>query len=315
MAIDVSDDSWDTTYEYSSANGSSDEDATWLAHRFDPAVGLIPSESEAWVVHQSPRLSQLWCERGIVGWYTMLWRSPSRRVFVSDAAGAVHVHPDLDKRDAGLWRSDSLDATVLGVWGLDDTCVFAWGIRDKASVMFQWNGKSWKPVPSPGRVVRMSGVSRDAIMAVGTEGLIARWDGNGWRAIPGPTSETLSGIHVVTNDEWYACGQGGSLLEGSSFGIQARSRWPGPLQDVAKFADRVWVASGATGLLRLKGKTNELEVAKANIKAMSFDARVTLLIAASDAIVSTSDGKRFVGAGNEEFVKIRDGEKPSWLEP
>jgi hypothetical protein len=72
----------------------------------------------------------------------------------------------------------------------------------------------------------------------------------------------------------------------------------GDIQAVAKFAGELWVGASRLGLWQRVGKTDDYVCVKPNIPAVSFDTRGTeLLIGAQTTIASTTDGKKFTGAG------------------
>lgn len=77
------------------------------------------------------------------------------------------------------------------------------------------------PAPDPERrALAMHGAREDLVFAVGTHGLVARWDGSRWLPMSAPAAVRLGSVFVVSDDEVYACGQDGVLLQGSVPGWQ-----------------------------------------------------------------------------------------------
>lgn len=237
---------------------------------------------------------------------TAIWRSPTGRNFVSDATlVGVHVYDDMldDRLDPRDYRLSMLPE---GVWGLDDQNVFTWGTRKGASgaheyPIYRWDGHDWHEMPAPGFAVTvMHGLAPDLIYAAGWQGGLARWDGRAWSTLPLPTGEVLTDVFVASSDEIYATGMNGSLLEGSASGWHLITRTQDerlPFTCVAKWQDELYVGGGTLGLFRRQGRTNVLDHIKPNVKAASFDARVTLVITCDNMIVGTSDGQSFAAAG------------------
>jgi hypothetical protein len=299
---------------YFSATGSSLGDCLFLGQRFDDARPFSALECESWVMSSTASGEGKYNIRGVFGinrWFTMLWRSPEGTAYASDTNEAVWWSRTV--KDRASWKADEVGASLSGVWGLSDECVFAWGrSRPGDWVMFQRSGKGWNEIPCPGEVVRLHGLAPNLVYAVGAGGLLARWNGSQWKQVPVDTVETLTGIFVVSPDEYYASGEGGTLLSGGASGCKPRLKWTGPLWDVAKFRDELWLAGDQSGLLRVKGRTKEVEAVKPNVKALSFDARKELLISCSNMIVGTADGKKFMSAGQSSLEQLTASKEPLW---
>src|SRR5262249_9096766 len=138
---------------------------------------------------------------GEAAWYTGCWVSPGGTVYISDADGYVHIRrpqPPLTSLKDG-WEHHDLPFGAMGVFGVDDDFVLAWGGSGDGQ-MSAWQRGRWVDVPSPGSTISVHGQSRNLIYAVGDEGLIARWDGSGWQRQVGPTEETLTGVFVADED-------------------------------------------------------------------------------------------------------------------
>jgi hypothetical protein len=300
---------------YHSASGLSLFDCSWLGQRFDKARGFSPYLSESWVMRFGPDetpdgMHQQHVDYGIQGWFTMLWRAPSGNTYVADANNRVIVARDAEQK---VWDFYPLPFIVSGIWGLDDNAVFAWGVDGTAPRLFRWDGAAWTEMPSPGDIMRMHGLALDRIYAVGNDGLLARWDGTTWHRATVPTKGVLTGIRVVGAEECWASGQDGSLYTETATGWREHARAALPLHDVASFAGDVWVAGGSLGLMRVVPGTQELEVVKPNIEALSLDARGCLLATASNLIAGTTDGKVFRAAGIGKLAEMTASRKPRWV--
>lgn len=258
---------------------------------------------------ERPGLYRTRFEHGCATWFTRLWRSPAGSVYVSDVAGAVHR-----RREAGApWEVFELPAVLMGVWGVDDGCVFAWGGAREHDRMFRWDGRRWLEMPSPGGVVALHGLAPDLVLAVGRDGLLAQWDGHRWWTIAVPVRETLSGVWVAGSDELYASGQEGTLLEGSGWGWDVIARHAGPLHAVAKWRDELWLAAGSDGLLRRHGRTNRLAPATGSVRmATSLDARDRLVVGCRDEVAETADGVRWSVMASHALARARAGQEPLW---
>jgi len=305
---------------YKSASGRSQKDCAFIGHRFDSDVGFRPGEIESWILTNNPDPNDAEGTKGVTSvqygaarWYTALWRSPSGAVYVSDGDGEVHTNPGLASPDSHLlWKRHPLQASLFGIFGLDDENVWTWGQRRATTgVMFRWNRQQWSEMLAPDfEVVHVHGKSPDLLFAVGRSGGIAQWDGTAWRRWSCPVSENLNSVWVGSEDEIYATGDAGSLLEGSKHGWAKIAQGPGPgtpLLGVGKWMDQLWVAAGPFGLLRRIGHSDRLESIKDKLRASSFDTRSDLLITADDTIGGTPDGVAFKGVGRDSLLKIRQG--------
>jgi hypothetical protein len=272
------------------ASGLSFEAYHFLLYRFDSRYGFKPDMGESWIVQNMGGTAHPL--RGQLGWYTGLWRSTTGKVYVSYAIGQVLVNPDPEPR-AASWREDAVPGVLAGIWGLDDDCVFTWGVKGGANVLYRFDGRKWNELPAPGEILAMHGAARNLVYAVGRDGLVARWDGNHWTKVVTPGRGVLTDVHVVSEDEMYAVGSGGQLLQGSIHGWDEVLNGGGPLFGVAKWKKEVWVAAEERGVMKLAG--SELVSMKANIKATSLDARGDLLVSSRDAVAGTADGTAWVG--------------------
>ncbi|QSQ11627.1 hypothetical protein [Myxococcus landrumensis] len=306
------------TYYYS-ASGPALDACAYLGQRYDEERGYKPFEGECWVMSLRPKEEEVGLtatyHHGSTGWLTRLWRSPRGAVFVSSTTDAeVSYHPDLRGDPKHKFECTKLGVPLNGVWGLDDSFVLAWGATFEGTRhVFRYDGKKWKELPAPDFEVRaMHGLAPDLVYAVGVGGGIARWNGKTWKNFPSPTDEVLNSVFVEDEDEMYATGGAGSLLEGSAhgWGRIAEGPVPGmPLLGVAKWKKGLWVAAGQFGLFKRVGTQNKLECIKPNLWSVDLDARQDLLISCRDFIAATTDGKKFMAGGKDSLMKARAGKK------
>src|SRR5690349_19687187 len=119
-------------------------------------------------------------------------------------------------------------------------------------------------MPAPGEILVMHGVAPDLVYAAGRNGLFARWDGSRWTKV-GIPDVGIYGVWVVSEDEMYAVGTGGRLLQGSTQSWGEVLSGADPLLGVVKWKGEVWIAAEERGVLKLVGAT--LVPVKPNIKA------------------------------------------------
>jgi hypothetical protein len=292
------------------ASGPSDKDCHFICLRYPEKWGFKPEHGESWVFRAGGGMvHSLYGGRG---WFTGLWRSPKGCVYVTDSVLGVHICQDARPPNPPF-KVHKLDATLAGVWGLDDENVFAWGIQRNAPVLFRWDGSAWSDMPSPGDVVAMHGTTPKLLYAVGAGGLIAHWNGRAWKRSESPTKSVLSAVFVAAADEVYAVSttrQGGELLRRDKKKFAEVCRGPGPLYGVAKFREDVWVGAGSHGLMKLDG--GALVVAKPNIPADRLDARGNLVISSPDGICETADGKNFTRTPVKSIASALAKTPPKW---
>jgi len=290
------------------ASGPGMCDCHWLGHRFVAELGFRPEQGESWV--GQGRADGHYSLLSQQGWMTGLWRTESK-VWVAEVSGRVYMNPSLELRKEP-WQTFRLDASLSGIWGLRDNLVFAWGLRRSDPVAFLYEGTAWREIASPGHIGCIRGVRDDLIYAVGLRGLIARWDGTSFRTVHGPTDANLCDVFVASDDEMYACGQGGHLLQGTVHGWEVLLQHNGPLHCVARWGDAVWVGTGPGGLFKLVNE--RLELFKPKVLAERFDTRGYLIGAAPNAIFETRDGSDFQGILLKTFMDLSAHQPPSWRE-
>ena len=302
--------------EYHSASGTAGTDFAWLGTRFDEDVGFTPDDGESWVCCRwndeaaGLRFGLRW---GGPAWLTGLWYSESRTAYVTQSRGKMSILPELPTLDSSRVITTDLPAALMGVWGLSDEYVIAWGDRAQGEgMMFLWDGKAWNEIPAPGpRVIDVHGPARDLVYAVGEKGLISRWDGHAWNRVTSPTDSVLSSVHVVSENEMYACGPGQRLLDGSIHGWSVAIEADHSLFSVAKFGDDLWVGAGELGLMRRVGAG--LEVVKEKIKTRKIEVRSEMIMSAPDKVAFSPDGKSFKSTAKGFLLDALADDRPAWL--
>ena len=304
---------------YYGASGPAHVNCFYLAQRYNKEWGYKPREGECWIVANRVSNNQpvAGLPFGTGNWLTGCWRSENGTLWVSDAFQQVLCNRRIQDEDFGVksFETYPVEASLHGIWGVSDACVFTWGTRfDKGAFsypVFQWNGNVWKEMPTPGfEVMAMHGLAPDFVYAVGHDTGIALWNGSAWRRWAAPGPELLTSVFVASQEEAYAVGVHGSVLQGSPYGwakIAQSPFSPIPLSAVAKWQEQLWVGGGTSGLLRRVGKTDQLEVVKPNVHAIGFDARHELVISCSDRISGTADGVNFSSIGQGTVLKMRAG--------
>lgn len=290
------------------ARGTSLADCHFVAGRWDEHKGWDVDMSESWVAQRVG--GELHVLRSEVAWYTDLWRSPSGLLFVADADQYVHINRSIDPRQP-VWESHPIPAVLTGVWGLDDSLVFAWGSIGQDRLMFRWDGHRWDQVESPGHVVAMHGVSRDLVYAVGPEGLVAHYDGGPWSVLAPPTQSVLCCVLVVSANEIYVAGHSGELFEGSAHGFSGGIAGTGGLYDLARWRGSVWGARRSAGLVRLDG-AKLVECEDELLRPARLDANERLLVTCENLLAESSDGETFDAWWIDEVMAAIDHVRPMW---
>ncbi len=231
---------------------------------------------------------------------------------MSYSIGQVLMNPDPAPR-AAPWREDTVPGTLTGIWGLDDECVFTWGVKGGVGVLYRFDGRAWSEMPAPGEIGAMHGIARDRVYAVGRDGFFARWDGSRWTNVETPERGPLMDVFVAGEDEMYAVGSGGQLLRGSTRGWDELLRGAAPLWGVAKWKGEVWVAGEKRGILKLAGST--LVPVKPTLKATALDARGELLVSSRDVVAGTADGAAYFGINAARAAKTIAHVSAAWTNP
>ena len=290
------------------ASGFGNMDACAIALRSMKDMPYRPGEGDSWA---------LWAGKGLFitlgghgDWLTGCWYSPNKRAWFCSAAGRVTTYWNMEAGFGNVqWSETMLGASLFGIWGFSDEHILAWGERAGQGVMFRWDGQAWSEVAPPGgMVIGLHGKRPDLIVAVG-KGLISRWDGQRWNAVEVPSGLVLNAVWVEGEDEMYACGPSGILMEGSVHGWAQRLQAPHGLFGVAKFKGDIWLGCGDAGVGKLQGQA--VQIIKPNIPGFPMDAREALLITAQRILAHTADGASFSGTMKEAVADVH-GKQPLW---
>lgn len=295
-------------YTWGAVSGRSHQDAIALGYRGPAGIGFRPEAGDSWLIHLDG--GQLTSRLQVGGWFTGLWWSPSGRAFVTHAPGKIHQADDV----RGPWIAHDVPGMMVGVWGLDDAHVYAWGLRGGRSFLLRFDGQRWADMPAPGpeRIVAMGGSREDHLVAVGEGGLLARWDGSRWARAPEGGTEPLVTVHVDASDEVWVGGGRGTLIQGSPYGFSAVTRASAPISGVARWREEVWVATlGPPGLCKLQG--TDLDSLKPNLPGLHLAPSETHLLFSNTADVgSTADGVGFRAQGVDALERITAPFAPMW---
>src|SRR5262249_5686850 len=124
---DPIEDEFGTMYNYFLAAGTSVHDCAIIAQRYSAQDGFHWEQSEAWLVRIRPSgvADPVDTKKLILGgtdWLTRVWMSPAGKFWVSNMEGSVYE----ENAGGAGYQTHQLPATISGVWGIDDRCVFAW---------------------------------------------------------------------------------------------------------------------------------------------------------------------------------------------
>ena len=303
-------------WKYRGVSGLSAEDFHFIADRYDDTYGWSEDMAESWIGRVVK--GQMYLLLGHRGWLTRLWRAPSGRLWVSEGGARTGVHVEASgELLTPAWSFTALPGTLGGVYGLDESNVFAFGQRVKPGlhgIAHRWDGARWTETPSPpGILMGLHGIRPDLVYGVGDAGLVTRWDGLRWVRVPAPTRSVLSSVQVVSEDEIHACGAGHRVLEGSVHGWVERVIADGPLLSLGRFKGRVLVTTGARGLHAVE--RDALVEWRKDIPATQLDTRGDLLAACPEALVASRDGEAFTRIPIEVFREATRAFAPAWKRP
>lgn len=300
----------DLTATYSSVSGPRLRDCATLINRYPAGdQGFLPERGETWICRSTPDGKSETLYRH-TGWLTGLWRSETGKLYATDIRRRVlQGHVDSDE-----WRQSTVPINPMGIWGLRDDCVFAWGMADgRSPAVARWDGEAWSQLPAPAElVVAMHGVADDEVFAVGDEGMAAHWNGSSWSRKRTPGAPKLTRVFVAGPDEVYTCGPGGELFRGGRTGWTSLCSSEHRLSGVAKWNDELWVATGGPlGLCKWDG-SDALVSIKDNLQALQLDARDDLVMITRTHVVGTADGQLFKGLPTKWFLDVTKRHSPSW---
>ncbi len=296
--------------EFGAVSGLSSQAACMIALRFDADTGFQPSEHESFVCQKYD--GKTLTRYGGSGWYTDCWYSPTHKVWVVDSRGEMLYFDDFRNAQAAP-QVTTLDASLMGIWGVDDGYIFAWGDTPTGGRMFLFQQGAWREIASPGKgVLALHGLSRDMVYAVGVGGMISKWDGTRWVPQSSPTGTNLSSVFVVSPDEMYAVGPGRRFLEGSVHGWVEAIEANVPLSAVVKWKDEIYVGAGPAGTFKRQGP--QLVDWKPKITATKIDARQDFVASAIKHLICSDDPQKFTGVSDApQVLRIRESRIPAWL--
>lgn len=255
---------------------------------------------ESWVLRHEGGASRV--IGGGVGWVTGFWAAPapSRRVYVCGAMSAFDGFsigsPDAD----GAYRWEPVRFSPARgvpelVWGVDEDFVFVWGgglssLPDDPAFLWHWDGRSWRELPSPGRIYAMHG-DRSTVFAVGFGGLVARWDGNAWHRMAPPGRGSIQFVYAASADDACACGLDGVVYTGSAHGWVEAARATTTLTGVAIWRGKTLLAARHQGFLELTG--DALTVARKDLDPRMLHVGEQLLWLDAGCVLGSEDFERF----------------------
>lgn len=282
-------------------SGVSVGDACVLAYRSGSPRFPLDEELESLILRLRGGVGHI--VGGGPAWLSDAWMSPSGRIFAAGAMGGERgVHLGLPD-SSGLvyaWRhmaevTPREPAMVEWIWGLHDEYVFAWGGGlTTPPQMWLFEGRSWREIPSPGRVYGMHGTDPGLVVAVGRGGLVSRWDGADWQTLGAPSALPIQYVWVDAEDSVFAAGLDGTLYEGSTFGLAPRAYLDATIYGMARHGEGgpLCFAAGLDGLFVLDRGAPRLDYPL--MRAYGLDASGdTLLYVRSSGLESTVDRAAF----------------------
>lgn len=279
------------------ASGPSLFDAAFLAEADDGSrwVGIVKKAAP-----QSRLPLDIGFRLGTRVQLTGLWRDPEGGLWVCGENG-VRTNPTPWGPEADRWELRELDAPLHGITGVDARCVLTWGIRqsDGVHVLRLFNGARWNPVGGPGFSIAACDLSApDRIWAVG--GGIGRWDGEGWEVLDEPG---IVAVHAPSDDRVVVVREDGSFGRVTPEGLQILGHVRGACA-IALWGGALWIGAGERGLWR--AGDGELVCVRADRPCIGLEAHEdALLVACTDLVSSTDDGKGFPGGCRGSLDPLR----------
>jgi hypothetical protein len=294
---------WATVYDR--ANGLSLDRCVFPAWRFDAATGIVPGQSETWLMASERSNDSLDVHGHIPSkyHYVATWMTEAGGVFVADRLNSsVYYSPDFDAAKGGKWQHHHVPMHPLGLCGTPDGGMFVWGSFHSACLLFSWNGQGFDLMPVPGFAIHaMHGRHANALWAAGALGMVAFWNGETWTSFKTETNEFLNSIFMCEDGRVYATGSWGSLVRGGidrgQFepwitmidGPSAGTRFHG----VVHWQGAVWLAAAEQGLMRLPDGGENLQLFGPECTAIGLHARERLIVTCPNMLMDTADGKKW----------------------
>lgn len=283
------------TDEIAWGSGHSCQDCHLVMYRYDG--DHMDESGSSFVIGCKDRRVQvrLSVEPGV---FVHAWQAPSGRAFVVQLGFGMYELPAMTEDGGAV---ESIDHTglgpVMGVWGLDDRAIWAWGADGDGPFGLHFDGDAWNRTPIPGPFHAVHGVAPDRVFAVGAGGLIARWDGRRWQTVaPGnQPARRLTDVCVADDGTVYVTeGSGeGALLRVTDAGVETILTTEFPLLSARWFQGALWVGTAShLGVARLVG--DQLESWRDRFSGTRLDARGHLLVTSAGDLVSF-DGEGILG--------------------
>lgn len=223
--------------------------------------------------------------RGERAWYTDIWQSPSRAIYLCCERTLIVGTPQADSRYQ--WETRALPFRAWGVWGLSDALFFAWGFDGKQQVVARIEGEQVTVLAAGGSIVAMDGCSPDLIYAVGEDGLVLRLDGDVIHRIPVHERASFNCVEVRSDASVIASTRSGQVWQGSVHGLSPLLPGYSAMNAVATWNGDVIAASDPDGLHRFD-RTQWDPIATPD-QPIDVYAKETLVLTGPKVLADTTD--------------------------
>ncbi|MGV9304129.1 hypothetical protein ACWDLG_12220 [Nonomuraea sp. NPDC003727] len=174
---------------------ASSSDNVWVIERYRP--GVHRWDGHTWTDLGAPRITDPAVPKGFsLGLGSAVVTGPREawvagKAYVDDEGPA---YPYLARRTASGWSQVPTPGgmTISRLEALSPDDVWAVGEKDGTLAIAHWDGRRWRPTPTPvaptrGADVAIRAVSRDEVWAtVASIARVMRWDGTRWTVLPPP---------------------------------------------------------------------------------------------------------------------------------
>ena len=222
------------------------------------------------------------------GVFVHVWQTPRRAVYLVQLGHGLLYMPPLG--EGGELRTVDEVGPAMGVWGLNDANVWAWGVRDRAPFVMRFDGDRWREVRSPRAINSMHGIASDAVYAAGPHGAVVRWDGEVFVDVAAPTkpTRTACGVAVLApTDVVVGVSELGTgvVLRGGPDGVNEVATLEHDLLSVATREGTIYLGvDHPLGLCKLID--GEAQVFKRQFVATKLEARDHVLVTSDSDLVS-----------------------------
>ncbi len=177
---------------YASISGTSLDDCFIIAERFPEQYGPGRDGSEYCVLAAEPEKPSR-PRMGSTCKFSGVWSSGDGQGWAISDDGEI-ARPGVDEDPY------EVDSVPIGIWGLNENCVFVWGGSwEEPNQVFFFDGNEWQQIEAPDFPVRtIHGCAPDCIYAAGRDSGIAKWDGESWEYFDVPVDEVFTSIFVVS---------------------------------------------------------------------------------------------------------------------